>query len=113
MVETVVFLWEKDEEFVEKLKAQPYFCLPHYRLLLECAERRLPKKKAAAFEKNCADIVNAYLAELKEDVSWFCKKFDYRYGDEPWYNSRDSVERAMKFLRSDLHINEPQKPQKN
>ncbi len=113
MVETVVFLWEKDEEFVKKLKAQPYFCLPHYRLLLECAERRLQKKKAAAFERDCAEIVNGYLAELKEDVSWFCKKFDYRYGDEPWYNSRDSVERAIKFLRSDIHKPEPPKAQKN
>ncbi len=113
MIETVVFLWEKDEEFVPKLKAQPYFCLPHYRLLLECAERRMPKKKAAAFEKDCAAIVNGYLAELKDDISWFCKKFDYRYGDEPWYNSRDSVERAIKFLRSDIHIPEPPKSQKN
>ena len=74
----------------------------------------MPKKKAAVFEKDCAEIVNGYLAELKEDISWFCKKFDYRYNDEPWYNSRDSVERAMKFLRSDLHIPpETPKAQKN
>jgi esterase/lipase superfamily enzyme len=36
-------------------------------------------------------------------VSWFCKKFDYRYDKEPWYNSKDAVERAFKFLRADLH----------
>ena len=44
-----------------------------------------------------------YMDKLKEDVSWFCKKFDYRYDKEPWYDSKDAVERAMKFLRSDLH----------
>ena len=113
MIETVVFLWDKDEEFVAKLKAQPYFCLPHYRALLKCADNRLQKKKSAAFAKDCSEIVNKYLAELKDDISWFCKKFDYRYGDEPWYNSRDSVERSIKFLRSDIHLPEPPKTPKN
>ena len=100
MIETVVYLWDKDEEFVEKLKAQPYFCLPHYRALLECADARLQKKKSAAFAKDCSEIVNSYLAELKEDISWFCKKFDYRYDAEPWYDSKDAVERAIRFLSS-------------
>ena len=113
MIETVVYLWDKDEDFIAKLKAQPYFCLPHYRALLECADARLQKKKSAAFAKDCSEIVNKYLAELKDDISWFCKKFDYRYGDEPWYNSKDSVERAIRFLRSDLHLPEPPKNQKN
>ena len=40
---------------------------------------------------------------LTDDISWFCKKFDYRYDAEPWYNSKDAVERAIKFIRSDIH----------
>jgi hypothetical protein len=51
-------------------------------------------------------VVGGYLDTLSEDVSWFCKKFDYRYESEPWKNSKDSVERAIKFLRSDLHRND-------
>ena len=31
---------------------------------------------------------------VKEDVSWFTKKFDYRYKDESWKNSRDAVIRG-------------------
>lgn len=107
MIETAVLLWDKDEEFDAKLKAQPYFCLPHYNRLLSVAAGRLQKKKFAEFEKICAGIVNTYISSLNEDISWFCKKFDYRYADEPWYESKDSVERAIKFLRSDLH-NPPQ-----
>ena len=103
MIETAVLLWDTDEEFDAKLKAQPYFCLPHYNRLLSVAAQRLQKKKFAEFEKICADIVNGYISDLNEDISWFCKKFDYRYADEPWYESKDSVERAIKFLRSDLH----------
>ena len=45
----------------------------------------------------CPDV------QLTSSVSWFCKKFDYRYADEPWKNSKDSVERAMAFLRCDIH----------
>ncbi len=103
MIETAVILWESDEDFAPKLKAQPYFCLPHYRRYLEYASKRLGKKQYTEFEKEVSGIVNSYIEELNEDISWFCKKFDYRYADEPWKNSKDSVERAMKFLRGDLH----------
>ena len=109
MVETAVLLWQTDENFPKKLKAQPYFCLPHYRRMLEYAQKRLPKKVIKDFVGDCESIQNAYIEELSGDVSWFCKKFDYRYDEEPWYNSKDSVERAMKFLRSDIHKDEKKK----
>ena len=103
MAETVVLLFDCEETFADKLKSQPYFCLPHYRLLLETAARRLQKKKLADFTAILSGVVNRYLETLTEDVSWFCKKFDYRYEAEPWKNSKDSVERAMAFLRCDIH----------
>ena len=106
MAETVVLLFDTDENFVEKLKKQPYFCLPHYRLLLEKAAARLDKKKLQSFADVTERVVKGYMETLLGDVSWFCKKFDYRYENEPWKNSKDSVERAMKFLRSDLHRSE-------
>ncbi len=103
MAETVVYLFESEDAFADQIKAQPYFCLPHYRLLLEKAQARLQKKKLADFVSTVEGVQKHYLDTLCEDVSWFCKKFDYRYEDEPWKNSKDSVERAMAFLRSDIH----------
>ena len=103
MIETAVLLWNTDEDFPEKLKAQPYFCLPHYKRVLEYAKIRLPKKKLKEFAAQVGEIQEKYLEELLGDVSWFCKKFDYRYTEEPWYNSKDAVERSIKFLRSDIH----------
>ncbi len=103
MVDTAVYLWQIDEEFAPKLRAQPYFCLPHYRKLLSYGQRRLGKKKQPEFASACAKVVEAYFEALQKDVSWFCKKFDYRYEEEPWYNSKDAVERAFKFLRGDMH----------
>ncbi len=103
MIETTVLLWEQEEAFSELLAAQPYFCLPHYRALLLAAQARLSKKEFAEFEKTCAAVQHTYMEKLKGDVSWFCKKFDYRYEEEPWYDAKDSIERAIAFLRSDLH----------
>ncbi|MBQ8341778.1 MAG: hypothetical protein IJY22_05320 [Clostridia bacterium] len=106
MAETVVLLFDTDENFVKKMQNQPYFCLPHYRLLLEKAAARLSKKKLPDFCQLTEKIEKTYLDSLSEDISWFCKKFDYRYDKEPWKNSKDSVERAIKFLRADLHRND-------
>ena len=102
----MALLYGTDENFVEKMKKQPYFCLPHYRLLLEKAAARLDKKKLQSFADVTERVVKGYMETLSEDVSWFCKKFDYRYENEPWKNAKDSVERAIKFLRSDLHRSE-------
>ncbi|MBE6557930.1 MAG: hypothetical protein E7661_02825 [Ruminococcaceae bacterium] len=103
MAECVVYLWDADEDFGPKLRAQPYFCIPHYKKLLEYGQKRLNKKKLAQFSAEVGKVVNDYMTTLTEDVSWFCKKFDYRYDAEPWYNSKDAVERAIKFIRSDIH----------
>ena len=98
MVATVCYLWESDPDFRRKFNKQPWFCLPHYRAMLEYASKKMPKKLYADFYDEAHAIEKKYITELKGDVSWFCKKFDYRYDEEPWYNSKDSVKRAVKFL---------------
>jgi hypothetical protein len=103
LIDNLIYLWSTDEKFREKFSAQPYFCLPHFRAMLEVAKAKLSKKSYGEFSKAAQAVVLPYFDSLCEDVSWFCKKFDYRYDEEPWGNSKDSVERAMKFLRSDLH----------
>ena len=59
------------------------------------------KKTFAAFIESVDAVQSAYMDSLTEDVSWFCKKFDYRYDAEPWGNAKDSVERAIRFLSGD------------
>ncbi|MBQ8551196.1 MAG: hypothetical protein IJ428_00115 [Clostridia bacterium] len=103
MFETAVLLWEQDSSFREKLRAQPYICLPHYRMFVEYGRKGLSKKLFGDFYKEVSTVVNTYFDELREDVSWFCKKFDYRYDAEPWGNAKDAVERAIKFTSGDMH----------
>ena len=61
-------------------------------------ELTVGKKQFAALYDAAYGVESRYLESLSGDVSWFCKKFDYRYDQEPWYNSKDSVQRAIKFL---------------
>ena len=99
MFETACLLWEMDAEFRKKFEAQPYFCLPCYTRMLKTAKLYISKKKLGDFLDAAQNLEMKALSELKDDVSWFCKKFDYRYTEEPWGNARDSVERAIRFLR--------------
>ena len=61
------------------------------------------KKKLSEFSKEASAVVLPYFDSLREDIKHFCKKFDYRYTDVPWGNAKDSPERAVKFLCSDIH----------
>lgn len=93
-------LWERESDFRRLYAEQPVLCLPHCRLLTEAADANLPKKLQAEFEKQTAALAQQYLTTLQEDVSHFCKMFDYRNSgaDADWGNSKDSVERAIWFL---------------
>ena len=101
MFETAAWLYDKDRDFSKKIEKQSYFCLPHYQKLLLASSKALSKKRYADFEQLIKGINQRYLETLKEDVSWFCKKFDYRYREEPWGNAKDSPERAIRFLTGD------------
>lgn len=98
MVATAAYLYENENEFVEKFNSQKMFCLPHYKKLLQTASRSMKKKNYELLVKDADKIVSGYLSTLKDDVSWFCKKFDYRYDKEPWGNAKDAVERSIQFL---------------
>ncbi len=98
MISTIVLLFQSDAEFVKKFREQPYFCLPHYSELVNYAKNKLSKKEFSDFYSDISNLELNYLDSLRGDVSHFCKKFDYRYQDEPWYNSKDAVERTIKFL---------------
>ena len=101
MIATAVYLFETNPAFREKYEEQPFFCLPHYRAMTDYAKKKCPRRVFSAFSEATDNIEVAYLEKLSGDVSWFCKKFDYRYDEEPWYDAKDAIERAIRFLSSD------------
>jgi hypothetical protein len=98
MLETVALLWQREKEFREKLLDQPFFCLDHYPDILNAASYTIPKKLYSEFAGSCKKVMVRYAEKLYADVEWFGKKFDYNNQGEPWGDSKDSVERAIKFL---------------
>lgn len=99
MYDNAALLWDSDRDFDKKVSAQHYFCLKHYRAFIEAGQKNISKKKFPDFFETLKNVEMKYLDGLSEDVSWFCKKFDYRYEDEPWNNAKDAPERAIRFLR--------------
>lgn len=98
LLDTFFRLWKKESEFRAEFEAQPILCLPHYTQLLAKARVRLDKKEFARFEQAASGVMRAGLSHLEEDVSGFCKMFDYRNNGGSFGDKRDAPERAAAFL---------------
>ncbi len=98
MFTTAAYLFDEEKEFKSSFSEVRYFCLPHYREYMLAGKRVLSKDGYNDLVRAANEKISAYLESLKDDVSLFCKKFDYRFDDLPWGESKDSVERSLKFL---------------
>ena len=63
----MVYLWETDEDFREKFKKQKYFCLPHYKQLLEFGRNSLGKKQFSEYFKQAREIEKADIDSDEKD----------------------------------------------
>ena len=99
MLDTVCRMWVQEEEFRVLFDQQPYICLPHYEQLVKAAQKR-KRRERAAFCEAAARVSGRYLAQLKGDVSHYCKMYDYRNAgnNEDWGSSRDAVDRTIQYL---------------
>ena len=107
MISTAVYLFESDPDFAPKFKKVPYFCLPHYKMLLEGANKQNLGKSTDKFIKTVHNITHKYIKELEEDIKYYCSMYDYRNnkGEQTdWKNSKDSVERAISFLTGSTDV---------
>ena len=95
----------EESEFRRKFNEQPCFCLPHYAQFLRTAAKVLDKKQYASLAEDAVRLEQNALDKLKNDISWFCKKFDFNYENEPWYDSKDAVERTIRFLSGNVELN--------
>lgn len=98
VLDNICYLYSAEESFRTLLAEQEYFCKTHTARLLEMGEKTLPKKERIAFAAAVTGCNKKYMDTLKEDLDWFCKKFDYRYAKEDWKNSKDAIERCVKYL---------------
>ncbi|MDO5126105.1 MAG: DUF6062 family protein [Ruminococcus sp.] len=93
-------MFVKSADFRELFSEQEMLCMPHYDLLVSMSADSMDKKYQKKFIEACNRLVKKYLDELEQDVSHYCKMYDYRNSgkDADWGNSKDSIERSIKFL---------------
>ena len=99
LVEILLNLWTKEEEFRRLFGEQEYFCLPHAKLLI--GARRRPacrRKRRPPSARRCAAFLSPTWQTVESDVTHFCRMFDYRNKDGDWGNSKDAIERAIAYL---------------
>lgn len=101
IMSNAAYMWTVDDEFKKKLRSQKCFCTKHFADFASAGAKQIGKKQFPDFYGDLGEVFASYFKDLTSDVSWFCKKFDYRYKEEPWYNAKDSVERAISFLTAE------------
>ena len=111
-IDTFFYLYENDSEFSQKVKDGKGFCLEHMNDLIKAAPRFLKKDKLDEFYKLLFDVEERNLARIEEDISWFVDKFDYRYKDADWKNSKDAIPRTIQKLVGGYPADGPYKESK-
>ena len=96
---TFFHLYQHDKEFRRRFSAGKGLCIPHTGQLLEIGAEELSAREFGEFARELSRIESENLDRIQEDISWFIKKFDYRYEKEDWKNSRDAVERTVNKTR--------------
>ncbi|BCJ96260.1 hypothetical protein acsn021_38290 [Anaerocolumna cellulosilytica] len=92
---TVFSLYTSDKDFVDTYKNSKGFCTTHYGLLYEEAPKYLKGDKLEEFINTLNRLYLANMKRVRDDLDWFTDKFDYRYVNEPWKNSKDALPRSM------------------
>jgi hypothetical protein len=101
---TVFYLYQQEEAFRQKFRSCKGFCNTHYGILNKLAPKHLSGEQLKDF---IVEINSLYLDNMKRvrgDLEWFIDKFDYRYANEPWKNSKDALQRSISKTNSIIQV---------
>ena len=91
-------MYAAHEDFRRLYGEQTGLCYDHCRYLLAGASA-LPRKYQKTFAEETARLCREQLDPLFEEVSTFCRQFDYRaQGHGGFGTSRDSIERSIRAV---------------
>ena len=99
-IDTIFFLYKKEESFRRKFENCKGFCCEHYGMLYDAAPRYLSGRDLEAFTKLIDRLFIENMKRVCDDIEWYTDKFDYRNVDAPWKNSKDAVIRTILKLDS-------------
>lgn len=99
-ISTLFYLYRQEEDFRQKFNKCQGFCNKHYCLLHKQAAQNLSGEELKSFYKELNFLYLENMKRVRDDLEWFIDKFDYRYANEPWKNSKDALPRAMNKVNS-------------
>ncbi len=105
MIDTIYRTYEKDRDFREMFNTQPRFCMHHFEQLLTGANKKKMPKYHKEFADNIIRITGDYLLNLCDDISAYCKSYDYRSREAEKGDMAElklSPERATGFLNGQI-----------
>lgn len=111
-MDTFFYLYKKDSEFHKLISESKGFCLHHFGEIMEASETRMNAKEKESFYPMLFTVMESNMKRIEDDLSWFVNKFDYRYKDEDWKNSRDAIPRGIQKLNGGYPADPPYKENK-
>lgn len=93
--ETFFYLFKTEEDFRQKVAKSKGFCLDHFGRIVKEGKVKLNTKTYQEMLQMLIPIQKENFKRIEEELDWFIQKFDYRFQNEPWKNSKDSVERSI------------------
>jgi len=97
-MDTFFYLWKKDPSFRVLFSDSKGFCIKHFGQLYDIGERVLKDKDFQDFKAGLILIQQSNFDRVIEDLEWFITKFDYRFENESWKQSKDAVSRSIQKL---------------
>lgn len=94
-VSSLLYLYRKEEEFRVKFRNSKGICSKHYGLLYRQGQQYFHSEIKEQFLTDLNSIYLENMERVRDDLDWFIDKFDYRYVNEPWKNSKDALPRTI------------------
>jgi hypothetical protein len=94
-IATIFHLFRHEDSFRQKFRDCQGFCNQHYTLLYKTAPKYLSGDQLKDFTNQLNTLYIDNMKRVRDDLDWFIDKFDYRYADRPWNNSKDALPRTI------------------
>jgi len=95
---TFLHLWDTNEDFKQVFSTSKGVCVPDTALLMHWAYKEIRQANLSEFVSVLIERQQENLKRIEDEIRFFTLKFDYRYSDEPWGDSRSAIERVINKL---------------
>ncbi|MGL5435747.1 MAG: DUF6062 family protein [Lachnospiraceae bacterium] len=98
MLDTFVYMIRNDQAFGDALVDSKGFCVHHFADVWQMCEDSMKEQEKAEWMPKLAQVMSRNLDRVQADIDWLIEKYDYRYKDADWKQSKDALQRTMQKI---------------